>query len=176
MSKARIAVLLGSVLVLLVLAAVPAHAQGGTLATRLRAFDEVPALSTGGGGRFDATISADGSTITYELRYFNLRGTITQSHLHLGQKGVNGGIMIFLCSNLGNGPAGTQVCPVGNGSISGTIHASDVIGGASSQGLTPGDLNAVLRAIRFGVVYANVHTTTFPGGEIRGQVLFTPTP
>jgi hypothetical protein len=175
MSKARVAVLLFSVLVL-TLAAVPAHAQGGTAEARLRAFDEVPALSTGGGGRFDATISADGSTITYTLHYFNLRGAITQSHLHLAQKSVNGGIMIFLCSNLGNGPAGTQACPSGDGTISGTIHASDVIGGAVAQGLTPGDLVAVLRAIRAGVVYVNVHTSAFPGGEIRGQLLFTPTP
>ncbi|MFL6261220.1 MAG: CHRD domain-containing protein [Thermoanaerobaculia bacterium] len=175
MSRTRIAVLVGSVL-LLVLAAVPAHAQGGTAVARLRAFEEVPALSTGGGGHFTATISADGSTITYELSYFNLRGAITQSHLHLAQRGVNGGIMIFLCSNLGNGPAGTQSCPTGNGTITGTIHASDVIGGAVAQGLTPGDLAAVLRGIRAGVVYANVHTSAFPGGEIRGQLLFTPAP
>ncbi|PYQ62233.1 MAG: hypothetical protein DMF53_13495 [Acidobacteria bacterium] len=175
MSRARIVVLLGSVL-MLVLAAVPTHAQGGTLAARLRPFDEVPALSSGGGGRFSATISADGSEITYQLSYLNLTGVITQSHLHFAQKGVNGGIMIFLCSNLGNGPAGTQACPTGNGTISGTIHASDVIGGAFSQGVTPGDLNAVLRGIRVGVVYVNVHTSVFPGGEIRGQLQFTPTP
>jgi hypothetical protein len=174
MSKARIAVLLGSVLVL-VLAAVPAHAQGGTVAARLRAFEEVPAISTGAGGHFNATISADGSTITYQLSYLNLRGTITQSHLHLAQRGVNGGIMIFLCSNLGNGPAGTQACPTGDGTITGTIHASDVIG-VNAQGLTPGDLAAVLRGIRAGVVYVNVHTTAFPAGEARGQLLFTPTP
>jgi len=42
--------------------------------------------------------------------------------------------------------------------------------------VTPGDLNAVLRGIRVGVVYVNVHTTSFPGGEIRGQLQFTPTP
>ena len=173
MSKARVAVLLFSVLVL-TLAAVPAHAQGGTAESRLRAFEEVPALSTGGGGRFDATISADGSTITYQLHYFNLRGAITQAHLHLAQRDVNGGIMIFLCSNLGNGPAGTQACPTGDGTITGTIHASDVGAGAAAQGVAPGELFSALRGIRGGVVYANVHTNLFPGGEIRGQLLFTP--
>jgi hypothetical protein len=110
------------------------------------------------------------------LTYFNLAGVITQSHLHFAQKGVNGGIMIFLCSNLGNGPAGTQSCPTGNGTISGTIHASDVIGGAFAQGVTPGDLNAVLRGMRVGVVYVNVHTDQLLGGSIRGQLLFTPAP
>jgi hypothetical protein len=173
MSKAKIAVLLSSVL-LLALAAVPAHAQGGTVVARLRAFEEVPALSTPGGGFFTATISADGTQMTYELRYFNLEGNVTQAHLHFAQRGVNGGIMIFLCSNLGNGPIGTQACPTANGTITGTIHASDVIGAAAAQGVAPGELFSVLRGIRGGVVYANVHTGIFPGGEIRGQLLFTP--
>jgi len=173
MSKAKITVLLSSVL-LLALAAVPAHAQGGTAATRLRAFEEVPALSTLGGGFFTATISADGTEMTYQLRYFNMEGSVTQSHLHFGQKGVNGGIMIFLCSNLGNGPAGTQACPPAGGTISGTIHASDVVAGAAAQGVAPGELAAALRGIRGGVVYVNVHTNIFPGGEIRGQLNFTP--
>ena len=173
MSKAKMAVLLSSVL-LLALAAVPAHAQGGTAVTRLRAFEEVPALSTPGGGFFNATVNADGTEMTYTLHYFNLEGSVTQSHLHFAQKGVNGGIMIFLCSNLGNGPAGTQACPPAGGTISGTIHASDVIAGAAAQGVAPGELGAALRGIRGGVVYANVHTNIFPGGEIRGQLNFTP--
>jgi hypothetical protein len=160
----------------LLLAAGAAQAQpGGTASVRLRAFDEVPALSTPGGGRFDAVISEDGETMDYELSYFNLEGTVTQAHLHLGQKGVNGGIIIFLCSNLGNGPVGTQECPADPAEISGTIHASDVIG-ANAQGLAPGELFAALRGIRAGVVYVNVHTTLFPGGEIRGQLRFTPSP
>ena len=157
----------------LLLAAGAAEAQGGTAEVRLRAFDEVPALSSPGVGRFDGVVSEDGESLEYTLSYRNLEGTVTQSHLHLGQKGVNGGIIIFLCSNLGNGPAGTQACPADPGEISGTIHASDVIG-ATAQGLAPGELFAALRGIRAGVVYVNVHTTLFPGGEIRGQLRFTP--
>jgi hypothetical protein len=39
----------------------------------------------------------------------------------------------------------------------------------TAQGINAGDLAAVLRAIRAGASYANMHTTNFPGGEIRGQ-------
>lgn len=145
---------------------------GGTASARLRAFDEVPALSTPGGGHFTATIADDGSAIEYHLSYFNLEGVAAQSHIHFAQRGVNGGITIFLCSNLGNGPVGTQACPASPGEISGTIHAEDVL--ANAQGIGAGELFAVLRAMRAGITYVNVHTTLFPGGEIRGQLSFTP--
>ncbi len=169
-----------AVLVLVIASVVttaPALAQGdpgGTAVTRLRAFEEVPALSTPGGGRFEATINEEGTEMTYTLSYFNMEGVVTQSHLHFGQRSVNGGIMIFLCSNLGNGPVGTQECPASPATIHGTITASNVGSGAQAQGVAAGELFSALRGIRGGVVYANVHTTLFPGGEIRGQLNFTP--
>jgi CHRD domain len=174
MRKACLAVLFLSIVLLA--AALPAQAQGGTAVARLRGFEEVPALSNPAGGFFTATINEDGTEITYELRYFNIEGNVTQAHLHFGQRSVNGGIMIFLCSNLGNGPVGTQACPTKNGTISGTITAANVGAGAASQGVAAGELFSVLRGIRGGVVYANVHTDIFPGGELRGQLLFTPAP
>src|SRR5206468_4111430 len=42
---------------------------------------------------------------------------------------------------------------------------------ASVEGSDPGDLADIIRAIRHGVTYANMHTTKYPGGEIRGQIL-----
>jgi hypothetical protein len=174
MRKAMVPMLLLTIVFLA--AAAPVHAQGGTVTTRLRAFEEVPALSTPGGGFFTATINEDGTEVNWQLRYFNMEGNVTQAHLHFAQKGVNGGIMVFLCSNLGNGPFGTQVCPTDNGTVSGTFRAIDVTGGAASQGVAPGELFSVLRGMRAGVVYANVHTDLFPAGEIRGQIQFTPAP
>ncbi|HEY7214992.1 MAG TPA: CHRD domain-containing protein [Thermoanaerobaculia bacterium] len=174
MRKACLLVLFLSIVLLA--ASVPAQAQGGTAVTRLRGFEEVPALSNPSGGFFTATINEDGTEMTYELTYFNIEGNVTQAHLHFGQRSVNGGIMIFLCSNLGNGPAGTQECPTKGGTISGTITAANVGSGAASQGVAAGELFSVLRGIRGGVVYANVHTDIFPGGELRGQLVFTPSP
>lgn len=164
--------------VMLLMLAGSAWAQDdGQASTRLRGFEEVPALSSPGGGQFESTLA--GNQVQFELSYFQTRGTVTQAHIHFAQRGVNGGIMVFLCSNLGNGPAGTQACPAAGTKenpavVSGTFDASDVIGGANAQGIAPGEFQKVLRAIRAGAAYVNVHTDLFPGGEIRGQLLFLP--
>lgn len=143
--------------------------QGRQVRAELDGFEEVPAVSTTGNGSFRATLSNDGQELTYELSYADLEGLVAQAHLHLGQRAVNGGISIFLCTNLGNGPAGTQVCPPAPATVSGTVSAADVIGPAD-QGIEPGEFEEVVRAIRDGSVYVNVHSDLFPGGEIRGQL------
>src|SRR3954465_6603307 len=137
MEKVKVPVLL-VLLSLLTISALLAQNVRGTATAHLRSYEEVPALSTPASGVFLGTINAAGTEINYQLHYSNLQGKVTQSHLHFGQKSVNGGIMIFLCSNLGNGPAGTQACPTGGGTISGVIHAADVIG--TTQGIAPGEL------------------------------------
>jgi hypothetical protein len=153
--------------------ALPVWAQGGGAgSTRLRAFEEVPAISSPGVGQFSVRIGGSGTSLSYQLSYSQLLGNVTQSHIHIAQRGVNGGIMIFLCSNLGNGPAGTQACPPSPGSISGTVSADDVVAAAAAQGIAAGELGEVLRAMRNGVTYVNVHSDLFPGGEIRGQLRF----
>jgi hypothetical protein len=53
--------------------------------------------------------------------------------------------------------------------VTGTISASDVLA-IPGQGLAAGDLASMVRAIRAGFAYVNVHTTNFPSGEIRGQI------
>ena len=169
MEKGRVSMLL-VLLSLLTISAVLAQNVKGVATAHLRSYDEVPALSTPGSGDFVATINASGTEMNYQLRYSHLQGKVTQSHLHFGQKSVNGAIMIFLCSNLGNGPAGTQACP-DEGTITGVIHAADVTG--NTQGIAPGELFEIIQGLRGGVVYANVHSDLFPGGEIRGQVQFS---
>jgi hypothetical protein len=73
--------------------------------------------------------------------------------------------MIFLCGG-GNQPD----CPAAtSGTITGTITAANVTG-PGGQGISPGDLDSALEAVRSDLSYANMHTTMFMGGEIRGNV------
>ena len=139
------------------------------LETTLTGYEEVPAISTGGHGTFRAAITDGGSAIRYELRYDRLSAPVQQAHIHFGQKAVSGGISAFLCTNLGNGPAGTQACPQPPARVTGTIRAADVVG-PNGQGIAPGELPELIAALRAGVAYANVHSSLYPAGEIRGQI------
>jgi hypothetical protein len=141
----------------------------GDVRTRLTGFQEVPAVSTDASGKFRAKLSTSSQEIRYELSYANLTGAVQQAHIHVAQRRVNGAISVYLCSNLGNGPAGTQACPPAPATITGTIRPADVIGPAS-QGIDPGQFDELVRAIHAGLTYANVHSATFPGGEVRGQL------
>jgi len=128
------------------------------------------AVSTTGNGTFTARISNDESRIDWELSYSDLEGAVQQAHIHFGQKSVTGPISVFLCTNLGNGPAGTQPCPAPPATISGTITAADVTNLANERGISAGELDELIRAVRAGATYVNVHSTRWPGGEIRSQI------
>jgi CHRD domain len=144
-------------------------------------YQEVPSVSSAGSATFTADVAPDGQSIGWQLSYGGLESTVTQSHIHFGQRSVNGGISVFLCTNLGNGPAGTQPCPA-SGTISGTITPADVsppiaaTAAARAQGLNTGEWDELLRAIDAGKTYANIHTVDRPGGEIRAQLNETGNP
>ncbi len=130
-------------------------------------YEEVPTVSSSGHGTLDLRIDDGAQTIEYTLTYGGLSTAAAASHIHLGARSTAGGVSAFLCGG-GSKPA----CPPGTTSdatVTGTIVASDVVG-PTSQGITAGELGELIDAIRAGVTYANVHTSTFPGGEIRGQI------
>jgi hypothetical protein len=149
-----------------------ALADGGKKNVRetLVGYQEVPALSTPGLGEFKARIDAKDSEIRYELSYADTESDVTQAHIHFENATNNGPIVVFLCTNLGNGPAGTQGCPAAPATITGTIRAADVGNGAAGQGIAAGEFAELVGAIRGGATYVNVHTIGRPGGEIRAQL------
>lgn len=159
--------------------ATPVAAQfnfAGTATAHLSSFNEVPAVFSFGSGTLELSVDEDGTTINWDLTYDHLRGNVTQAHIHFADQHVNGAIVVFFCSNLGNGPAGTPACPPPPAHLTGTFTAANIGAGAQNQGITTGQIRAFLRAMHAGMTYANVHTDLFPGGEIRGQLNFTPEP
>jgi len=132
---------------------------------RLEGAQETPAISTAATGTFDAKLNSAGTELSYELEYSGLEGGSTLfAHVHIGQFDVAGGVMFFLC-----GGGGKPACPNGSATITGTVNASNIIG-PSGQGISPGQFDEAIRAMRDGIAYANVHTVTYPTGEIRGQI------
>ena len=150
----------------------PNHIQ-----TTLEGFQENPSISTTGIGHLDLRIDDDSQTIEFELRYDDLEGVgttpfvtngvVLAAHIHVGARGVNGGVSAFFC-----GGGGKPACPTPSGTVTGMIIPSDIVGPAA-QGINPGEptgFEELVGAIRAGFTYGNVHTTRWPGGEIRGQL------
>ena len=155
-------------------AAAVATGGGRSINERLTGYEETPLpISTTGNGRFNAQISRFQDRIEYKLSYRALEGDVTQAHIHFGQeKGMPGGISVWLCANnppITNAPPGMQVCPAPPATITGTIEPDDVVG-PTGQGIEPAAYDEFLAALDAGRTYVNVHSTKWPGGEIRAQI------
>lgn len=164
-----------------------AYAQK-TFTANLVGLHETPIVITGGTGRATLTISDDEKSIKYELTYSGLEGnTITVpsagkvlfAHVHLGRPTITGNVVVFFCGG-GNTTATQAACPV-SGTVSGTWTPVDIVQtapgtGDASQGIDPANQGAdeafarLVKSIKAGLTYANVHTTRSSGGEIRGQL------
>lgn len=169
MNRHNFTELFASVALVLALGApVPAAARDD-FETECDGAQEVPAVFSDAECEFEAGVN--GGVIEFKLSYEDLRGDVQQAHIHFAQEGVNGGITVFLCTNLGNTPPGAQdrACPPAPGTVTGTIVPADVQA-VSDQGLPAGDLEALMDAMGDDLTYVNVHSTEFPPGETRGQV------
>ncbi len=131
----------------------------------LRGLNEVPSTASPATANLSLTISSDDSRIDFVLDYKNLSAVPGASHVHFGNKNTNGGVSFFFC-----GGGGKPACPAAtSGTVTGSVVAADVVGPAA-QGIQPGDLASIIRAIRHGAAYANIHSANFPAGETRGQL------
>ena len=146
--------------------------------TRLSTFNEVPPKANGASGTFRAGLSEDGTTLSWTFTWSGLSGPPLFAHIHFGLKGANYPVMTFFCGGPKGNPDIPQKpdCPqTTSGSITGTTTAADIIalntpGATTDQALDQHDFAGFLRALGAGSAYANMHTTRFPGGEIRGQI------
>ena len=152
----------------IMLLAAPADAT--EFVARMVGFQEVPlAIFSQGKGTLVLNLDKNARTITFKETFSGLSAPVTQSHIHFGKAHVTGGVTVFFCTNLANGPAGTQACPAGGGTITGTITGANVLA-LPAQALPAGDFDALVSLLETRTAYVNVHTTNFPAGEIRGQI------
>jgi hypothetical protein len=129
-------------------------------------YNETPSLNSP--AHADLTLTIGNGQLTWSLTYADFVNQPTAAHVHIGQPGVMGGISFFFC-----GGGGRAACPSsasGPVTITGTTLPADILG-PTAQGFATGDLTSVVKAIEAGFTYANMHTSVFPGGEIRGQLV-----
>jgi hypothetical protein len=165
---------------------VRADDDGSTFRARLTDFGEVPPQLTGGTGTFHGTLSDDGTRIDWTVTYTGLTGAAQMAHIHFGPRQNTGGVVVFFCNTMAGGggsrnggtitsaSAGAFACPDdGTPAHAGTITGfwtKEDVQAVAGQNVVAGNFAGLVRFLRAGLGYCNVHTVAHPGGEIRGQV------
>jgi len=158
-----------SIATALLFAFAPSAFADENIRVRLNGLQEVPYVSTPGHARITAEINKAGTAIDWTLDYADMQADVTQAHIHIGQFRVNGAVVLWLCKTTQVTTGTDNICTPRSGSFSGTF-TGDHVQNVPAQGFAPGELDEVIAAIRAGAAYANIHTQTSPGGEIRGQL------
>jgi hypothetical protein len=122
--------------------------------------NQVPPVPSIGRGLASFLITQDTGNLVYTLQVLDISSPISMAHIHLGRAGENGDVVANLC-----GAGNTPACTTAGVVATGTITASSLVGPLAGHPL--GDLIAAMSS---GAAYTNVHSASFPNGEIRGQV------
>jgi hypothetical protein len=136
---------------LLALLLVPssAYSASGFSAT-LSGAAEVPPNASTGSGTAVVVLNDAQTSMTYAVNFSGLVAGLTASHIHKAPIGVNGSVIFGFAPPIG----------ATSGSFGGVI------------AVTPANVADLLA----GLYYVNIHSTTYPGGELRGQLAGDVTP
>lgn len=118
---------------------------------------ETPSVPSSAVGSMDVFYTKSTRTLTYNVKWSGLTGAVTAMHIHgLAPTGYQAGVVqTFSTANIVRCPtSSTTAC----GSYSGTFQVDGFV-------VKEDDLLN-------GMYYINIHTATYPGGEIRGQIRF----
>lgn len=130
--------------------------------THLSGANEFPANNSEATGQAIFQLSKDGEELSYKLIVANISNVVA-SHIHLAQAGANGPVVVWLYPSA---PPPQLISGMVNGVLAeGTITKSDLRGVLSGM-----ELSDLITHFYNDNAYVNVHTTQFPGGEIRGQI------
>jgi hypothetical protein len=130
-----------------------ASAASTNLDATMKGSSEVPKTNSSATGKAHFTIAANGKSIRYQMSANGLSGTPQAAHLHLGNPGQAGGVMLSIATKPFSLP------------LQGRLTAKQFSATGSVK-----TFDQAVSAVRAGRTYVNIHTQKFPGGEIRGQV------
>ncbi|MCS1352080.1 CHRD domain-containing protein [Mechercharimyces sp. CAU 1602] len=122
--------------------------------------EEVPPVQTIAGGSVTFILSPDEEQLSFLLDFSDLY-RFTQAHIHLGERGEVGPIVVYLYDSF------SRPITIGRGNVTGTITKQDFVGPLKGESFA-----ALLARMDAGGTYVNVHTTLYPPGEIRGQISY----
>ncbi len=112
--------------------------------------NEVPVRDTAGSG--SAGFTLDGDTVFFAIEVSQM-DQITMAHIHSQVAGANGPVRVDLFL----------------GPVTGAVNGRLVEGSFTAANVRGVTFDEILQQMRTGAAYVNVHTTRYPGGEIRGQ-------
>lgn len=137
--------------------AVAAGSVHGTAAVHLGA--HLTGANTLSRGQGQANFKLSGGDLSFVLALSELVAPPTAAHIHVSATpGGNGPPVVSLCGAFGPPPIPVAECQ-GPGAVRGMTSLSDV------------QMANLLTAVSENRAYVNVHTTAFPPGEVRGQVV-----
>ena len=131
-----------------------------TFVAEMTGFEETPGAATLAKGFAGVQVGHDGSTVYYSITVTDAAANLIAAHLHFGPRGEAGPIVVTLCS------AQTTPCQTEGQVAQGTFTAQQFEGPFAND-----ELPRLIEEARAGMVYVNVHSTKFPGGEARGQLV-----
>ena len=152
---------IGTVALALGLAACGSSNPATHFRATMNAANEPGGVTSPGTGTADYTV--DGGTVSFTVTFTGLTANANNAHIHVGPAGVNGGVTVPFTSQVPHNTSGT---------FSGTFTAANVAAASIPDGgigVDGGDYNGLLQLMRAGETYTNIHTSTYPNGEIRGQ-------
>jgi hypothetical protein len=129
-----------------------------------------------GSGTFTATLDTSTNVFSYSVQFSGLTSNVSLGHIHGpftpgGTSNSAGVILNFDPTATNSAPGATFTKGATAGSAAGTITLN-----AATQITTTVNGDSLRKLLLAGLTYANIHTTSNGGGEVRGQITIKPTP
>ena len=133
-----------------------ALSQDNKYFTPLTGKEEIPPVNTNSTGI--ALFELLNNQVDFKVNVTNL-DNIKSAHIHLGEFGQNGEIIVSLLKSL-------SPVDVHNGTLAeGQVTSVDLVGPLKGK-----TINELIQLFNNTKTYVNIHTEQYPNGEIRGQI------